>query len=261
MKRSRKILIEKYVELRCKKLQEQSLWDTAKNIGSALWSITPGEQLKNQYQNIQNMKSDVENQIKTGQIKSPEDFNFMDTFNRNVTEPSLDQLQTNLDAAGMTPVVGVFADGANILTSWGRAAATDDPEMKDKHMKNAALSGGAAIPGPMGWTGGSAKLYKAGVKMNKDKYKGTDDASQSQFASTPQPFDTAAATQANAYKNQNYSTAQSDSFSGINTNVKNLDSKNLNNPAQNLKNNLANLNKTNLKNNLANKSSILPKLT
>jgi hypothetical protein len=79
----------------------------------------------------------------------------------------LDSLQDGLSVAGMIPVVGNIADGANTLLSGGRAAHAKykgDDKAAAKHTKNMAINATAMIPG----VGQAATAGKLALKGGKE---------------------------------------------------------------------------------------------
>tara|TARA_R100000988_G_scaffold76009_2_gene40338 strand:- start:2 stop:805 length:804 start_codon:yes stop_codon:yes gene_type:complete len=87
----------------------------------------------------------------------------------------LDSLQDGLSVAGMIPVVGNIADGANTLLSGGRAAHAKykgDDKAAAKHTKNMAINATAMIPG-IGQAATAGKLaLKGGKALTKATKKG-----------------------------------------------------------------------------------------
>ena len=81
----------------------------------------------------------------------------------------LDKAQTALTAAGMVPMFGNLADGANTLVSAGRAGYAKykgDTKGAKKHMANAAINAAAMVPGA-GLAVGAGKLAAKGAKAIK----------------------------------------------------------------------------------------------
>ena len=91
----------------------------------------------------------------------------------------MDNLQDGLSMAGMIPVIGNIADGANTLISGGRAASAKyrgDDKAAAKHAKNMAINATAMIPG-IGQAATTAKLAAKGTKaIAKATKKGVKDA-------------------------------------------------------------------------------------
>ena len=97
----------------------------------------------------------------------------------------LDSLQDGLSVAGMIPVVGNIADGANTLISGGRAAHakyTGDDKAAAKHTKNMAINATAMIPG-IGQAATTAKLATKGTKaIAKATKKGIKETTKEEAA-------------------------------------------------------------------------------
>ncbi len=170
----RKRSIDTYINQRCSALQEGrqlnewewpslgDVWDTTKNIGKGLgkmaWNLSgPGMMY-----NVLDRGAGAYNDIKAGE-------DWKDVAG-NVANMYTDDLQSGLDVAGMIPAVGIFADAPNIAISSLRAGLTDDPKQKEKHLKNAALSTAAAVPG-FGLAAGAGKIGTNMAKLgaNVDK--------------------------------------------------------------------------------------------
>ncbi len=156
MKKSKKRIIEKYVNLRCKKLQEQSLWDKAKKIGSAAIKSSPAAMMigmaTKPMRDLTKAGVETYKDYKAGDITKDQAWS---TFGNK----ALDTTQTSLDAAGMIPAVGAIPDLVNATISQARASATDDPKKKKEYNLNRNLSLAAAIP-VVGQGAGAVKLAK-----------------------------------------------------------------------------------------------------
>ena len=91
----------------------------------------------------------------------------------------LDKAQTALTAAGMVPMFGNLADGANTLVSAGRAGYAKykgDTKGAKKHMANAAINAAAMVPG----AGQAVTAGKLAAKGGKALAKGVSKAAKEQ---------------------------------------------------------------------------------
>jgi len=139
VKNSKKILIERYVNLRCKKLQEQSVWDHVKSTAHSLNQFNPMYMMANQSWDMGKDVVDTYRDYKSGEV--PKD-QVLSAFGGRM----LDRVQTGLDGAGMVPAWGAIPDLANAGISQIRASLSSTPEQKRKHNINKAFSLGAATP-------------------------------------------------------------------------------------------------------------------
>ncbi len=167
MKKSRKILIERYVELRCKHLQEGrelnewewgDVWDTTKNVGKGLtkmaWNLSPPGMAYNAFKRGAGAANDIQRGADWKDVLG------------NVGNMYVDDLQSGLDVLGMIPAAGIIPDAINMGVSGVRAGIADNEESKNKHLQNLALSTAAAIPG-FGLAAGAGKIGKTGFKLGK----------------------------------------------------------------------------------------------
>ncbi len=153
MKRSKKILIEKYVDLRCEKLHEQSVWDHVKSGYNMMNSFNPMYQMAKQSWDMGDDIVNTYRDYKSGEV--PKD-QVLSAFGGRM----LDRVQTGLDGAGMVPAWGAIPDLANAGISQIRASLSSTPEQKKKHNINKALSLGAATPLAGLGIGGTKYLMK-----------------------------------------------------------------------------------------------------
>ncbi len=170
MKRSKKILIERYVNLRCKKLQEQSWLD---KVGSGIKAVGESPLSNLAYLNPVTGAAkavydgyDVGQEIYSGE-KSPGE------AMAQKVGGGMDALQTGLDIAG---AAGAFypplqaADLLNMGISGVRGGieyARGNEKAARKHGINTVASGIGSIPG----LGDAVNLGKIGVKWGPEAYK------------------------------------------------------------------------------------------
>ena len=82
----------------------------------------------------------------------------------------LNRLQTGLTAAGTLPIIGNFADAANVAVSGGRAGYAKykgDDKAAKKHLKNAAVNAAMMIPGVGQGIAGTKLAVAAGKAGSK----------------------------------------------------------------------------------------------
>jgi hypothetical protein len=159
MKKSKKLRIERIVNARIGLLQEEQLneqgwWNTVKSVAKYANDMTPHMIAYNSTNDLYNTAKDISGGKNLGQAA-------MDYGNT-----TLDRTQQSLDAAGMVPGYGIFADAGNVATSATRAGLANlmgDKENELKHQKNAALSAAAMIPGA-GLAAGGAKIAGRAIK-------------------------------------------------------------------------------------------------
>ena len=154
MKKSRKILIEKYIDLRCKKLREDvsldeswlsDAWSTAKDVGKKAldsgvvgWMGPMGNTIQKGY-DVYNLGSEI----------AQDPSNITGAVGDHINK-KLDNFETGAAIAGLAPGIGILPDAAGAVVAGGRGAfskLTGDDAAANKHFKNAALSTVAAIPG------------------------------------------------------------------------------------------------------------------
>ena len=137
MKKSKKILIENYIDLRCKKLLEEQWGKLLKDIGTAAFDMNPIGGAINSIGDYRSYRKDIASGT------DPK------TAKKNMIDRMLDRKQMSLDIGGAIPIVGAAPDLINMGISGARAGYEHkwgDPNKAADHENYAALSGVSAIP-------------------------------------------------------------------------------------------------------------------
>lgn len=155
MKRVRKKIIEEYVNLRCKKLQEDvslneqswlsNAWDTAKDYGKKAldsgavgWMGPMGNTIQKGY-DMYNLGSEI--------VQDPS--NVTGAVGDHINK-KLDNLETASAIGGLAPGIGIIPDAFGAGVAGGRGVfskLTGDDATANKHFKNMMFSGAAMLPG------------------------------------------------------------------------------------------------------------------